>query len=219
MKIHIEFSRREGVLGLAGLLLIGGAVAAMSDTMTLTTYFPSPAGIYQKLISVGDTFLARDGGKVGVGTTAPKAVLEVNGDLRVGGTTASCAAQNEGDMRYNLTTKKMEFCNATAWTNIGTADFGAPVPLPVPLGAVFAVPKSGILTAFTNSTCSGTGCWAGISCYAGSNPLILTLVASGSVGYDGGPWGLTCPVKAGSYAKITGTGPLAAPQIVLTPFQ
>jgi len=72
------------------------------------------------LVLIGTTTFAADGdmivnGQVGVGTASPASKLDVNGDVRVGNSSATCAATNEGAMRYNATSKAMEFCNATGW--------------------------------------------------------------------------------------------------------
>ena len=45
----------------------------------MTTSYPSPVGVYKSLTSTQSTFLARDGGSVGVGTTNPAGMFEVNG--------------------------------------------------------------------------------------------------------------------------------------------
>ena len=42
-----------------------------SENVTLTTYYPAPSGVYTRMITTSDTYLARDGGSVGVGMTTP----------------------------------------------------------------------------------------------------------------------------------------------------
>ncbi|MBI3549833.1 MAG: hypothetical protein HY078_12415 [Elusimicrobia bacterium] len=72
---------------LCALLLLGVMVGTLgSETMTLTTYYPSPSGIYRRLVSTAEAVFARDGGNVGVGTSAPSEKLDVNGNSRVRGT-------------------------------------------------------------------------------------------------------------------------------------
>lgn len=66
---------------LALLLISVSALRSMSENVTLTTSYPSPAGIYRSLTTTGATTLARDGGRVGIGTAAPKAALDVRGQL------------------------------------------------------------------------------------------------------------------------------------------
>ena len=55
------------------------------------------------------------GPKVGVGTYTPQSKLDVNGDIRVGGTTASCSTANEGAIRYESSSKKFQGCNGSNW--------------------------------------------------------------------------------------------------------
>ena len=63
-------------------------------------------------------------GKVGIGETFPASKLEVNGDIQIGNESAACDASKEGALRYNVTLKVMEFCNATAWGEVGGAAVG-----------------------------------------------------------------------------------------------
>lgn len=58
-------------------------------------------------------------GNVGVGTPTPAAKLDVDGDVKVGNSAAACNGTTEGSQRYNSISKKMEFCNGTAWGPIG----------------------------------------------------------------------------------------------------
>lgn len=49
------------------------------EQITLTTYYPAPYGVYRELITTDNTYLATEGGNVGVGTTIPVAKLEIEG--------------------------------------------------------------------------------------------------------------------------------------------
>ena len=69
-----------------GLSMIFMACAAYANTITLSTFYPSPYGSYQNLDTTSDTYLATDGGKVGIGTKTPRELLEVNGNVIVNGT-------------------------------------------------------------------------------------------------------------------------------------
>lgn len=55
------------------------------------------------------------GGNVGIATASPAAKLDVNGDVKIGNSSATCNTTTEGSQRYNATTKQMEFCNGTVW--------------------------------------------------------------------------------------------------------
>ncbi len=55
-------------------------------------------------------------GNVGIGTTAPVEKLDVQGNVKIGNSgDNTCNASKEGSMRYNSTSKLMEFCNGTTW--------------------------------------------------------------------------------------------------------
>ena len=58
------------------------------------------------------------GPKVGVGIYIPQAKLDVNGDIRVGGTTASCSSANEGAIRYESSLKKFQGCDGSNWVSL-----------------------------------------------------------------------------------------------------
>jgi hypothetical protein len=59
-------------------------------------------------------------GNVGIGTTAPAINLQVAGDIRVGDCT-TCSSANAGAIRYNSTLKKVEYCDGSAWSGIGSS--------------------------------------------------------------------------------------------------
>jgi hypothetical protein len=56
---------------------------------------------------------------VGIGTSSPQARLDVAGEFKVGNSGAPCNAGREGQVRYNSTSKKLEFCNASNWVSAG----------------------------------------------------------------------------------------------------
>lgn len=58
------------------------------------------------------------GPKVGVGTYTPQAKLDINGDIRVGGTTVSCSTANEGAIRYESSLKKFQGCDGSNWVSL-----------------------------------------------------------------------------------------------------
>ncbi len=58
-------------------------------------------------------------GNVGIGTQTPRAKLDVAGEIRSGSTNAACTATNAGAMRYNADSRIIEFCNGSAWTQMG----------------------------------------------------------------------------------------------------
>jgi hypothetical protein len=58
-------------------------------------------------------------GNMGIGTTGPEAKLHVEGDVKIGNSAAACNSTTEGSVRYNSSTKVMEFCNGTIWKTPG----------------------------------------------------------------------------------------------------
>ena len=71
----MTLDRRTGWLTL--VLLFCLSIYAIAEDITLTTYYPSPRGVYQELSTTGNTLLATQGGNVGIGTTAPEARLQI----------------------------------------------------------------------------------------------------------------------------------------------
>lgn len=97
-----------------GQSLTGGTVASENLTLDSTAH-----------ATKGYVLLNPSGGNVGVGTPSPVAKLDVAGDVKVGNSAVACSGTNEGAVRYNSTSKVMEYCNATAWTTMsGAADTG-----------------------------------------------------------------------------------------------
>ncbi|MBI5597653.1 MAG: hypothetical protein HY928_16310 [Elusimicrobia bacterium] len=75
---EVSFGRRE-VVALAALALVALKPGALStEQLTMTTYYPSPYGVYDQMRATNNTFLAYTGGSVGVGTTAPPGGVKFN---------------------------------------------------------------------------------------------------------------------------------------------
>ncbi len=58
--------------------------------------------------------------RVGINTTTPNTVLDVNGLVKIGDFT-TCDANTEGTIRYNSTSQKIEFCDGSDWGEVGAA--------------------------------------------------------------------------------------------------
>ena len=119
------------------------------------------------------------GGNVGVGSTTPVAKLDVAGEVKFGNTSSTCDATNEGQQRYNSTSKVMEFCNGTAWTEFGSGGSG------------------GVSTFHAQFITSGTS-WTSPAGITTSTLFKITLVGGGGGGGGG----------KGTYSKavIPGSG-------------
>ncbi|MBI3550808.1 MAG: hypothetical protein HY078_17370 [Elusimicrobia bacterium] len=124
--------RYRGFIAGAAFLLIVGAVARLaSETMTMTTYYPSPSGIYRRLVATGEALLARDSGnvvmlqdnasgKVGIGTKSPKSKLHVNGGILPGEATSGDACSPEGAFAYDFAAHAPVVCGASGrWGPMG----------------------------------------------------------------------------------------------------
>lgn len=59
--------------------------------------------------------------RLGVGTAAPAAAVDVNGAVKVGADATACSSTNKGAIRYNNTTNVLEFCNGTSWNLVQAA--------------------------------------------------------------------------------------------------
>ena len=119
----------------------GGASGGEKDTITIVTYYPSPYGAYNQLVTrtlgVGDNddhghITSADApnldtnpndlwvaGKVGIGTIEPGVKLDVAGEVKIGNSSTVCSSTNEGAIRYNSTSKATEVCDGSSWKAMG----------------------------------------------------------------------------------------------------
>jgi hypothetical protein len=58
-------------------------------------------------------------GRVGIGTSSPQTTLHVAGEIKIGNTVSACNTSTEGSVRYNGSTKKMEYCDGSSWSELG----------------------------------------------------------------------------------------------------
>jgi hypothetical protein len=103
---------------LSALLMLIGVPNLGSESVTLTTYYPAPSGVYTNMITTGNTFLARDGGSVGVGTATPGTKLDVVGTFRASG---SATFNNGVTGSFGLTPGYVN------WATYGTGAGGAAI--------------------------------------------------------------------------------------------
>lgn len=126
----MEPGRRRLRTGLAALALAACALEISSETINMTTYYPSPLGIYRKIVTTTETILNKNGGntllvpasnpsgKVGVGTADPQAKLDVAGTLRVGNFPADPPGGVDGAIYYNSSSGKFRGFQAGAWKDL-----------------------------------------------------------------------------------------------------
>ena len=101
---------------LAAALLGGTVTYVLAEDLTLTTYYPSPRGVYSELRTVGKTTLAEQGGNVGIGTRTPTGKLHVagpgdvlfltGGNVGIGTDAPREALEVSGGLRLNPTGNK-----------------------------------------------------------------------------------------------------------------
>lgn len=135
--VRFVVDRRAAEIILAAAAVVTLAMSLSSETLTLTTTYPAPVGVYNQLVTTGnsgtapaDTILARNAGnvilvpagnvngRVGVGTSAPQAKLDVGGTLKVGALPADPAVGVDGLVYFNSASKKMRVF-AGAWGDLG----------------------------------------------------------------------------------------------------
>ncbi|MFM6929281.1 MAG: beta strand repeat-containing protein [Bdellovibrio sp.] len=119
--------RSAGLNGFGGVLV--GKIPAANDVYTANYAAIALDGridgggalVNSNLLSVRNNGVpvatVKASGNVGIGTTDPKAKLDVSGEVRTGNSGLACSATTEGAQRYNSTDKVMEYCNGTVWTD------------------------------------------------------------------------------------------------------
>ena len=140
--VRLVVDRRAAAVILAAVAVGTLAMRLSSETLTMTTTYPSPVGIYNQIVTTGnagalpaDTTLARSAGnvllappsnaagRVGVGVAAPQAKLDVGGTVRIGALAADPADGSEGVVYYNSANKTLRvFTNA--WGDLNGAPQG-----------------------------------------------------------------------------------------------
>jgi len=107
------------------------------------------------------------------------------GGIRVGDSTTTCDAAAEGSVKYNDTTNVHEFCNGTAWANIGgsAAAAGADTQVQFNDGGTALGGDSGMVFNKTTNALTITGPGNMTTSYAlGTNaPLTVTDLTTGDI--------------------------------------
>ncbi len=78
-----------------------------------------------KLAVFGSTYIQ---GKLGIGTVAPVVALDVNGTIRIANGGEACQSSIEGGLRYNASSKIVEFCDGARWCPVAGCGSNPPPP-------------------------------------------------------------------------------------------
>ena len=57
--------------GIVVCLFVLPAEKGRAESVTLTTYYPAPSGVYARMITTGNTYLSRDSNETMIGTLTP----------------------------------------------------------------------------------------------------------------------------------------------------
>ena len=141
--VLFRIDRKTGLLMAAALGVVLGGFA-LAQQLTLTTPYPIPTGIYNQLITTGnsgsvpaDTTFNRNAGstllvpptnpsgKVGIGTLAPTSMLTVAGGVQPGNDVSACTAAKAGALIW--ASGSIQYCNGSAWSTLGNTTTAPPV--------------------------------------------------------------------------------------------
>lgn len=114
---QLQFEQ-DGGINIAKAGLAGDAGTIFTNSLANAAYFGNKNGPIQLYTNTTAKLTIETGGNVGIGITNPNARLDVAGEVKIGNTSASCTSTTEGSLRYNSTSKQMEFCNGTNWASI-----------------------------------------------------------------------------------------------------
>lgn len=136
--ITIVVDRRAALLVAAVAVVGGAALLATSETLTLSTTYPAPVGVYNQIVTTGDagtvpasTVLARNAGhvllapptnaegNVGVGAAVPLVKLDVNGPIRVGQYASDPTSGYPGEFYYNSARGVFRVYTGSGWGDVG----------------------------------------------------------------------------------------------------
>jgi hypothetical protein len=87
VRFDLSFGSRSLRCLMAAGMIFSVATEVASESVTLTTYYPAPSGVYAQMITTGNTFLSRDGGYLLVGAVLaapPASTFNVNGGAAIG---------------------------------------------------------------------------------------------------------------------------------------
>jgi len=97
----------------------------------------------------------KDGGNVGISTTAPLARLDVNGTIsasdaiQVGDSSLGCSSGIPGAIRYN--TGSLQYCNGASWTSLSSSTTGSGLGDRIISGTTSVIANQGTSITFTTA--------------------------------------------------------------------
>lgn len=178
--VRLSVDRRAASLILAAVAVGALSLRLSSETLTMSTTYPAPVGVYNQIVTTGnagsvaaDTILARGAGnvmlappsnatgRVGVGVASPQAKLDVGGTVRIGALAADPADGSEGTVYYNNANKTLRVFT-TAWGDLNGA----------PQGVFCGYVSTPGLGDSVNYKCQGVNIAAG-TCPSGFDPVSL----------------------------------------------
>ena len=123
LRFDVSFSRRFLRCAAVGAIMLAAAPELDSESVTLSTYYPAPSGVYTRMITTDNTVLSRDaggrlsigtaaapinatkmavmGGNVGIGTTDAASLLSVVGGIQIGDDAGACVLAKAGTQRWH----------------------------------------------------------------------------------------------------------------------
>ncbi len=158
--VRISFQPHVARLLAVAAIALAVAPELDSESVTLSTYYPAPSGVYTRMITTSDTYLARDGGNVGIGTAQPSAKLDVRGIIRLGPDNATaCSASLTGGMRWFVkagdpNTNTIQVCDGTIWMAVDSHSVAS---------GVCPSPGTTMTTTYNSCSCgyAGSLIWRG----------------------------------------------------------
>ena len=139
LRFDFSFSRRFLRCAAVAVMVLAAAPELDSESVTLTTVYPAPSGIYTRLITTGNTVLSRDAigklsvgtavapaagtkmaviGNVGIGRTDAPSMLSVAGGIQIGDDGGACNGAKAGTQRFHLGI--LEICDGVPpWKPLG----------------------------------------------------------------------------------------------------
>lgn len=80
--LEIRLDRRA-FLYIAAAAVLAPVARLATESLTISTAYPAPSGVYNRLMTTSGAVLARDKGNAGIGTASPGAKLEVAGPVKI----------------------------------------------------------------------------------------------------------------------------------------